>query len=133
MFSDKSFGVLEKSLDGLNKRHQTISNNIANVDTPGYKRRDVLFKDEIAKALAGESKLNVTNKRHIPLGRADLNSVKPQVHTMEQTNVRNDDNNVNIDAEMSKLAQNTLEYQAVSQKIASQFQRLDSVIQKGGR
>ncbi|WP_408954554.1 flagellar basal body rod protein FlgB [Natroniella sp. ANB-PHB2] len=133
MFNDKSFGVLEKSLDGLNKRHKIISNNIANVDTPGYKKQNVSFKEEIEKALAGRSKLNVTNKRHIPLGSTDLNSVKPQIHTVEQTNVRNDNNNVNIDAEMSKLAQNTLEYQAVSQKIASQFQRLDSVIQKGGR
>ncbi|MCK8816537.1 flagellar basal body rod protein FlgB [Natroniella sulfidigena] len=133
MFNNKGFGVLEKSLDGLNKRHQVLSNNISNVDTPGYKRQDVSFKDEMAKALGGESKLNTTNTRHISVGASDLNEVKPQVHTIDSTNVRNDENNVNIDAEMSKLSQNTLEYQTVSQKLASQFQRLDSVIQKGGR
>ncbi|TDX51938.1 flagellar basal body rod protein FlgB [Orenia marismortui] len=133
IFDNRNFGVLEKSLDGLAKNHQAISNNISNADTPGYKRKYVSFRKELSDLLENRNDLKVTNKRHIAINSKDISSFKARVHTEENTSVRNDDNNVDIDAEMAMLARNTLEYQAVVKQISNQFKRLDSVIQKGGR
>jgi len=133
IFAADSFGALQTTLDGLNKRHQTIANNISNVDTPGYKRKSVSFRDELANALEGRENLAVTNKKHISSTSQKPSTVKPQLHTEEDTEMRNDENNVSIDAEMAHLARNTLEYQAVSKQLGDHFQRLDIAIKKGGQ
>lgn len=133
IFNNRNFGVLEKSLDSLAKNHEAISNNIANVDTPGYKRKQVSFRRELSNLLENRNELAVTNKKHIAINSKDLNSFQAKVTTEENTSIRNDDNNVDIDAEMAMLAKNTLEYQALSQRISSKFKSLQSVIQQGGR
>lgn len=133
MFNNTSFKLLEKSLDGLGKRHRVISNNISNVDTPGYKRKDVNFKEELSNLLENKNSLEVTNKKHISINSTDLSSFRAKVKTEEQTSIRNDKNNVSIDVEMAELAKNTLEYQALTQFVSGSFKKLDSVIAKGGK
>ena len=133
IFAADNFGALQTTLDGLNKRHQTIANNIANVDTPGYKRKTVSFRNELTKALDGEQELAVTNKKHISPTNQNLSTVKPQINREENTEMRNDKNNVSIDAEMAHLARNTLEYQTVSKQLGNQFRRLEVAIKKGGQ
>ncbi|GAB6098902.1 flagellar basal body rod protein FlgB [Halanaerocella petrolearia] len=130
---DQNFSVLQKSLDGLQKRHKTIANNISNADTPGYKRKGVSFKGQLNKVLNQDYDLEVTNKRHISLNSRSLESVKPKMYTEEDTKVRSDGNNVSIDAEMSKLAKTNLEYQAVTKQLANKFRRIENVIKKGGK
>ncbi len=130
---NNSFSVLEKGLDSLANNHKAISNNISNVDTPGYKRKYVSFKDELSKVVKDKNDLVITDSKHISTNAKDVNSFNAKVRTEEGTSVRNDNNNVSIDAEMAILAQNTLEYQTIIKQITNQFKRLDSVIQKGGR
>jgi len=62
--------LMEKGLDAAALRNTVIANNLANVDTPGYKRSEVAFEDVFRKALNGKSGLKgaVTNERHIPIG-----------------------------------------------------------------
>ncbi|WP_027338684.1 flagellar basal body rod protein FlgB [Halonatronum saccharophilum] len=134
IFNNNNFGVLQSALTSLSKNHRAISDNIANVDTPGYKRKSVSFKKELESLLEGSNNdLAVTNKRHISLGSRDISNFKPQISVEADSSAREDGNNVSIDAEMAFLAQNTLEYQAIARQVANQFNRLDSVIQKGGR
>ena len=90
LFSGQSFGVLEKTLNGLDLRNKAISNNIANVDTPNYKRRSVSFRNELKSAIEGNNDLAVTNNKHINLGAGSLNEVQPQVNKNESTSFRND-------------------------------------------
>ena len=132
LFSGQSFGVLEKTLNGLDLRNKAISNNIANVDTPNYKRRSVSFRNELKSAIEGNNDLAVTNNKHINLGAGSLNEVQPQVNKNESTSFRNDGNNVSIDKEMAELAKNSLEYRAIVKQVSNQFNRMGSVIQKGG-
>ena len=132
LFTKQSFGVLEKTLNGLNLRNEAISNNIANVDTPNYKRKYVTFKDQLQSALGSSNDLAVTNKRHISINAASLAQVQGKVNTEESTSFRKDGNNVSIDNEMAELAKNSLEYRAIIKQVSNQFNRLGSVIQKGG-
>jgi len=132
LFSKQSFGVLEKALSGLNLRNKAISNNIANVDTPNYKREDVSFREELKGAMGQTNNLDVTNKRHISLDATSLNSFQPEVTKEENTSFRSDGNNVSIDSEMAEMAKNSLEYRALVKQVSNQFSRMGSVIQKGG-
>ncbi len=130
-----TFNLLGKGLDVAAKRHAVISNNIANVNTPLFKRQIVTFEDEMARVFDG--KVDIVGRReddrHIPIGTTDYmeigpTTVKDRIHIM-----RNDKNNVDIDVEMSDLAKNTMTYQVHANRIAQMFSQLNDVISRGGR
>lgn len=126
--------VLNKALDAASLRNEVISNNIANVDTPGFRKSTVRFEEELSDALALRG---VTGRRtrqeHIDIGRTGLARVSPQVKVTEGTSMREDGNNVDIDAEMVALANNTIMYNYLVQKINREFQRVRNVIMEGRR
>lgn len=130
-----TFNLLGKGLEVSSKRHKVISNNIANVNTPLFKRQIVTFEDEMAKVFDG--KIDLVGKReddrHIPIGEInymDVNptTIKDRIHIM-----RNDKNNVDIDVEMSDLAKNTMTYQIHANRLSAMFAGLNDVISRGGR
>ena len=131
-------------LDGAHLRHQTLSNNIANVSTPEYKRKDVNFVDVLKRNLDqikdnktdNTVQLAATNTKHLGVNgnsyRSNFNGInKFKVNNYTNTSYRNDENNVDVDAEMAKLAKNNLYYNTLSQRIAGKFSMLQEVIQKG--
>lgn len=129
VFSDTA-RMMEKALDAAALRNTVIANNLANVDTPGYKRSEVRFEEELAKALSDSG--GITGKRtraeHIPIGKRPAAEVSPRVELQKDTSMRNDGNNVDIDREMAALAKNTILYNALAQEISGEFQKLKSVI-----
>jgi flagellar basal-body rod protein FlgB len=126
-------GILSKALDGLWMRNQVISDNVANVDTPGFKASKVAFEDALKDALDDNVlKGKVTNIKHIPIGTSSVGNVQPQVLQSQNTSMRMDGNNVDIDLEMADLAKTTIAYNAVIQKMTKEFQMLRSAI-NGGR
>ncbi len=126
--------VLEKALDAAWLRNQAISHNIANVDTPGYKKKEVTFEQELAAALAGNSfNGKQTRSKHIPIGKASIDDIEAEVVEIESTKMRVDDNNVDIDAEMAALATNTILHHALVQKMNGELYRLKSIINEGRR
>lgn len=130
IIGDQSISVLTKALDGLQQRQEAISNNIANVDTPNYKRKDVNFKSQLKTALNNDSTdLTVTNKNHFSI-KPNLDQLSLRVKTDSNTKMRSDQNNVDIDREMSMLAKNGLEYQAVTRMLSMKFNQLSNVINK---
>lgn len=132
IFTGQSFGVLEKTLNGLDLRNKAISNNLANIDTPNYKQRSVTFRNQLKSAMEETNDLAKTDSKHITIGASNLNGVQPQVNKNTSTSFRNDGNNVNVDQEMAELAKNSLEYRAIVKQVSNQFNRMGSVIQKGG-
>lgn len=134
LLNTSTIQILEKALDATSLRNGVISDNIANVDTPGYKRSDVSFEDELKKAMGNDGiQGELTDPRHIPIGQANFNEVTSQVIRDETTSSRLDGNNVDIDNEMAKLAKNQLVYNALAQSISDQFSRLSYVINDGRR
>lgn len=116
--------VLNKVADASWKRNEVIANNIANVDTPGYKRKDVQFESLLMKALTGDNSLD---KRVANVRTDNLNA---QVYT-DNANLsyRLDGNNVNIDTETANLAENQIRYYALMDSMQQEFSRLKMVLQ----
>ena len=114
-------------------RKQVIANNIANVDTPNYKRHMVSFESELNRAIDSNMKpaypAKMNDSRHIPFDRAkNPLGVKPRVQVEFDTNYRNDKNNVDIEKEISDEIKNSLYFTAVTQSVNNSFRRLKTVL-----
>lgn len=125
--------VLEKALSTASLRHKVISNNIANVNTPKFKKSEVSFENQLALAMDSSEKAPIarTHERHLPLKTTGINEVEPTINTITSTSFRNDDNNVDIDSEMASLAKNSIKYNAIADQINKYFSNLRSVINGG--
>lgn len=122
--------VLEQALSASSLRQKVISNNIANVNTPGYKKSEVSFEDMLQNAIGGDRLPMVkTNERHLTLQKKSIPN--PEVNVMSNTSIRTDGNNVDIDVEMAELAKNNIYYNAVVQQMSSYFSGIKSAIKEG--
>jgi len=124
--------VMEKALSASALRNQAISNNIANVNTPGFKRSDVEFEGVLAQALDNKNKLSLTatNAQHFS-GNDSTTGTAPNTFTSTENTMRIDGNNVDIDAEMANIAKNTIYYNAIAHQLSRYFSNLKSAIREG--
>lgn len=123
---------LSQALDGASLRQKVLSHNVANANTPGFKRSDVNFKQQLSQA-----------GRKIPLVTTDRNhraGVPSNTHTAafgvvqdNSTAMRNDGNNVDVEREMVLVMENQLYYQSIADKLSRNLGRLRSVIGEGRR
>jgi len=122
--------VLEQALSASSLRQKVISNNISNVNTPGYKKSEVLFEDMLQSVMSGDKMpMLQTNVRHLPLQQAAIPA--PKINVISDTSMRTDGNNVDIDVEMADLAKNSIYYNAVVQQLSSYFSTIKSAIKEG--
>ncbi|SHF51422.1 flagellar basal body rod protein FlgB [Ornithinibacillus halophilus] len=121
---------LQQSLNYASKKNQVISNNIANVDTPGYKAQEVVFKNVLNDKLANSLPAARTHTKHIPFNHNP--SPGFQITTNNNTTYNHNGNNVDIDKEMTDLAKNQIYYQSLVDRINGKFSSLQTVI-RGGR
>lgn len=130
ILSSSRVTVLEQALAASSLRQKVISNNIANVNTPGYKKSEVRFEDMLQSAMNGDRiPLLQTNPRHLPLQQSGIPT--PQVNVIGNTSMRTDGNNVDIDIEMANLAKNSIYYDAIAQQLGSYFSVIKSAIKEG--
>lgn len=130
--------VYKKVLDGLSTRQHVFANNLANVDTPNFKRSEVTFEEQLSRSILQQKgdafpgiPISYTNPLHFSLD--DYTPyIQPDVIIDKNTTYRNDGNNVDIDLEMTKLAKNEVAYSAVSQLLAGKISGLKYVIGEGG-
>ncbi|MBI4179677.1 flagellar basal body rod protein FlgB [bacterium] len=122
--------ILNSTLSALSLRHSAISQNIANVDTPYYKRKDVVFENYLSRALYSppEVRSDRPDSRHIPFS-TEILHIKPVVFAETDTRYRNDDNNVDMDREMSILAKNQMSYNGIVSIMQSLSQNMNLVMQ----
>ena len=117
--------VLDKDADAAWTRNDVITNNIANVDTPGYKRQDVDFEGELQRAL-GNSKYTTMDDKVAALDTKDLT---PRTYTDSANfSYRLDGNNVDIDTENVTLAANELKYNGIMTAMQTEFSNLKSAM-----
>lgn len=128
MFSSNAFdyiNVLDKAADASALRNEVIANNIANDDTPGYKRQDVSFEKELKRAL-GMSKYETMDSK---VSNLKVNDLKSRVYTdIRGFSYRYDKNSVDIDAEATYLAENQIKYEGLMNSLTSEFKNLQSVM-----
>lgn len=127
--------MLSSALNASALRNRTILNNVANIDTPRFKSQQVVFEEELKKALQQRTSDFVgkrTHRLHIPIGGVAQSSYPlPTVSTNTSTFVQNNGNNVDLEFEMAQLAQNSLWYNALVQQTNGHFSKLREVIKEG--
>lgn len=133
LLNDVGFKRLEGAMGAATLRQQVISNNIANADTPYFKRSDVSFENML-KSQMDDSQMpfsgKVEDKRHFQLG--NTNSIPQAMVTSNESTVMNNNlNNVDMDVEMSNLAENQLRYNAYIEQINHQIKMMRTAIQGG--
>jgi flagellar basal-body rod protein FlgB len=118
--------VLDKAADAAWTRNEVISNNIANVNTPNYKRKDVEFEQYLLAELEGANSATLGEA----VANIDLDSLNATMYTDSSVlSYRLDGNNVDIDTENVELASNQLKYQALVQSISNEFSMIKSAMQ----
>ena len=120
--------ILDKAADAANLRNELPTNNIANVSTPNYKRKDLDFESVLQGELAGEKNLSKAVKK----ANQNLETLDAQVYTDNASlSYRLDGNNVDINTEEARLAENQIKYQALVDLMNQEFARYNTVLSSG--
>ncbi len=127
--------MLEKALNVESLRRKVISNNIANVDVPHFKRSEVNFESELKRAIREKEEHSnklpalMSDKKHIPFFEPrDIKGVRPRINLDYSTTHRNDGNNVDIEKEMVDGARNMMRYNAFITSLNSNYRMLKQVM-----
>lgn len=117
--------VLDKAADASWTRNNLLSNNIANVDTPNYSRKDISFTSVLQQQLSGSSGTNLDQM----VSNVDLDELNGYIYTdMSELDYRLDGNNVDVDTENVELASNQILYDELVQSISYEFDMLKAAI-----
>lgn len=103
---------LEVGIRAESLRQKAIANNIANLETPGYRRIDVKFQEMLAKALNSP-------------GEVELDEVAPLIHQPKQTSVNSNGNDVNLEAEIGQMVKNTIRYKAYIRLLNKKYKQIE--------
>lgn len=112
LFGGTTRQLVYKSLDANAMRGRAISQNLANVMTPGYQRKEVSFEDKVREAMEKKVSGRTTDEQHLPISRGvDLSKLKPEVYEPKDPTNPGEINNVDVDIEAAKMAENQIQYQ----------------------
>ncbi len=144
----KTFQVIEQAIGLRVKRNAVLASNIANMDTPGYRPKDVPFKklmENYMNDMGNLSSFSSSSQMGIGQDRVDLATTDPR-HFFDEalmssgkdvsiltSQERGTPNSVDIDEEMGRLAENNLQYQAAVQALIKEIEILKSAVTEGGR
>jgi len=135
IFNTSNFNYLPRAMTAASMRHEVVSHNLANVNTPNYRRSVLEFEELLAREIYGEEpdgKLSMarTHDNHLPAAPRPFHA-EPTIFQDNTTIMRTDDNNVDIDIEMATLAKNQLYYNALVTEFGGHVTRLKNVITSG--
>ena len=108
--------IIEAGIRAENFRQIAISNNIANLETPGYRRVDVKFEEFLAKCLkSGDT--------------VDLEKIMPELYRPKQTPVKDNGNDVNYEAEVGQMIRNAIRHKALVRLLSKKYKQIEQAIQ----
>ncbi|MEA3288560.1 MAG: flagellar basal body rod protein FlgB [Campylobacterota bacterium] len=126
--------LLFKQLNYRGERQKVISSNIANLDTPGFKTKELEFKNELDKSNEDyQLKLKRTHNMHMDISNSDFKDrdyKKVEVQGLEE---QNDGNNVNLDTQMSQMTQNNVMFSAIQNSIKKDSAWFKSIIDSSSK
>lgn len=131
---DQSFQALEKAIDISRKRQGVIASNISNLDTPGYKAREIDFQGILEKAMSADENMSgtpMTRTHANHLGDREEGGVDVEIH--ESPAAFDGLNWVGVDSEMKKLMENKLVYQTAVEAMMRKITIIKETIREGGR
>ncbi len=107
--------LLESGIRAENLRQKTIANNVANLETPGYRRLAVKFEELLAKAIESPGKLN-------------LDELEAQVYQPNQTPVKSNGNDVTWEGEVGEMVKNSLRHKAYIRLLGKKYQQMQTAM-----
>ena len=118
-------------------RQEVIANNIANVNTPNFRKSNLEFEEMLAREIYGEEsdgrlKLARTHDKHLPYVQPEFHA-EPKIVQDSSTVMRVDDNNVDIDIEMATLAKNQIYYNTIVTEFGGHVSNLKNAITSNGQ
>jgi flagellar basal-body rod protein FlgB len=129
---DQLISAMGSYLARLSRRQQVIASNLANVDTPGYKTKDIPFNATMQELLAGQAApVKATRPEHQALGYLQFAPMEPEVFEVQGLPLRADRNNVEMDRELLKLSETSFGYATITQLLRGKFRTLFNVINDG--
>ncbi|NYE56893.1 flagellar basal body rod protein FlgB [Carboxydothermus ferrireducens] len=134
LFGGVTYNLLKLGIDAATIRQQAIAHNIANVNTPGYRKEVVVFEEKVQEFLnqkKGNFSLKTTHPRHLTAKGFSLPFAEVKRET--STAMRIDKNNVDIETEMVDLAYNQLYYETAVERLKGTLASLEMVITGGRR
>lgn len=130
----KTVDLLERGMTVSQIRREVIGNNIANAETPNFKRSDINFEAQLGRALASENdkgqlKALATNPRHIPFYQPlNYKDVRPRKVLDYLTDSKNNGNNVDIEQESMDSVRNQMRYELLAEALRFQFNQINMVV-----
>jgi len=129
IFGRTKLPILEKALNAYALRQKSIADNIANVDTPGYKRSAVRFEEDLKAALDKNAVQGYrTHPNHFRVGKPRIEDVEPVPYIPNDNSLASGKNNVDIDLEMAELAKNQIRFEYAARMMQRGFSKLRSAI-----
>ena len=107
--------VIEAGIKAESLRQKTIANNIANLETPGYRRVDVRFEELLAKCLDSS-------------GEVDLSEIQPEIYQPQETPVKSNGNDVNYEGEVGRMIKNAIRHKALVRLLSKKYSQIDQAI-----
>ena len=124
--------MMQKGLSASWTRNAVIRNNIANIETPGFKASYLEFESLLAKSLEESGFTGtMTHPGHRVIGTGDFDNVRPMIRQSRDLSMRADGNNVDIESENVRMVQNSLYYNTLMEKLNSEIRRLRMAIAEG--
>lgn len=132
---DKTSQALAAAINMRQVKQNLINSNIANAETPGYHAKKIDFEEALASALDldGMKSMSISNENHFSIGASSIGKVRPEIYDNPEGSVDNDGNTVDMEKEMSALAENTVLYKAALQLINKKLAALKYASSDGGR
>jgi flagellar basal-body rod protein FlgB len=129
--------IIAQALNGLSARQRAIGENIANADTPRFKRLEVAYEAQLRAAMkptatADDVPMQTSNPLHFSLGplASRVDDVRATLTSVQDETQRNDGNNVDIDAEMAKLAETNIRYNTMATLAKNKFEGLKTMLRE---
>lgn len=135
-----SNGLFDKTLNGLASsiamrqlRHNVTTSNIANAETPGYHAKKMDFEEALSRAIEmdGKNGMDTSSPEHFQAGGIAISKTKPDIYENPEGAVNNDGNTVDLEKEMSSLAENAIMYKAALQLINKKMAALKYAASEG--
>ena len=118
--TDSIIALIEAGIRAEGLRQKAIANNVANLETPGYRRIDVKFEELLAKSLDSS-------------GSVDLSELEPQIYQPKQTLVKSNGNDVSLEGEVGAMIKNSLRYQTYIRLLNKRYRQIELAMNVGAR
>ncbi|MFA6740160.1 MAG: flagellar basal body rod protein FlgB [Arcobacteraceae bacterium] len=124
---------LFEQLNFRGEKQKVISSNIANINTPAYKTKDLIFENELNNKLDNTLKMQVTSSKHMSSIGNNLSNTNPKLVDVKGLEEQNDGNNVNLDTQMSEMSKNKILFDAIQSSIKRDSKLFRSVIESSAK